>query len=160
MLIGLRKIAQAIELHSKFLYKTVGLTGPQLVILQELSHLSSLSVSELSKSISLSQATVTEILLRLEKKSLISRKKSDVDKRLTLISLTDHGRQLLKEAPSPLQATFVDSFQGLEEWEQLMILSSIKRVVKMMSAQQIAPSAFLFEDPVEKKSGDAGLKTS
>lgn len=160
MLIGLRKITQAIDLHSKFLHKTVGLTGPQLVILQELSNLSSLSVSELSKSISLSQGTVTEIVLRLEKKALISKKKSDVDKRRTLISLTDDGRQLLKAAPSPLQATFVDSFHGLEEWEQLMILSSIKRVVQMMSAQQIEASPFLVAGPIQNKSADADGKNS
>lgn len=160
ILIGLRKITQAIDLHSKFLHKTVGLTGPQLVILQELSSHSSLSVSELSKSISLSQGTVTEILLRLEKKALVLRRKSDVDKRRTLISLTDDGRQLLNEVPSPLQETFIDSFHGLEEWEQLMILSSIHRVVKMMSAQQIEAAPFLVAGPILGKSKDTGLKNS
>lgn len=158
ILIGLRKITQAIELQSKFLHKTVGLTGPQLVILQELSIHSSLSVSELSKSISLSQGTVTEILLRLEKKSLIVKRKSDVDKRRTLISLTDAGRQLLKEVPSPLQDTFIHSFHGLEEWEQLMIMSSIQRIVKMMSAQQIEASPFLVAGPTQEKSKDTELK--
>ena len=53
ILIKLRKITQAIDLHSKYLLKTVGMTSPQLVILHELSAHEALSVSELSKSVSL-----------------------------------------------------------------------------------------------------------
>lgn len=148
LLIGLRKITQAIDLHSKYLFKTMGITSPQLVILQELSHSNPLSVSELSKSVSLSQGTVTEILNRLEKKQLISRRKSDVDKRRSLVSLTEEGMLLLQNAPSPLQDEFTKSFHALEDWEQLMILSSINRVVNMMSAEKIEASPFLVAGPI------------
>ncbi|WP_228721357.1 MarR family winged helix-turn-helix transcriptional regulator [Desulfosediminicola ganghwensis] len=151
LLIGLRKITQAIDLHSKYLFKTAGITSPQLVILQALSHFDSLSVSELSKSVSLSQGTVTEILTRLEKKDLITRRKSDQDKRRSLISITETGRQLLQDAPSPLQDDFTKSFHALEDWEQLMILSSIKRIVTMMSAEKIEASPFLVAGPIDKK---------
>ena len=37
VMIALRKIIQAIDMNSKKLVKRVGLTGPQLVILQEIS---------------------------------------------------------------------------------------------------------------------------
>ena len=63
----LRKISQAVDLHSKFLNKNFGLTGPQLVMLQELSD-GELTVSGLARRISLSQGTVTDIIHRLEKK--------------------------------------------------------------------------------------------
>ena len=36
-----------------------------------------------------------------------------------------------------LQETFTNSFSQMEEWEQLMILSSMSRIVKMMSAESI-----------------------
>ncbi len=151
LLIGLRKITQAIDLHSKYLLKTVGITSPQLVILNELSHYESLSVSELSRSVSLSQGTVTEILSRLLKKNLVSKRKSDQDKRRSLISLTDEGKQLLLEAPSPLQDDFTRTFHSLEDWEQLMILSSISRIVNMMSAEKIEASPFLVAGPIAVK---------
>lgn len=149
LLIGLRKITQAIDLHSKHLLKTVGITSPQLVILQELAQYESLSVSELSKSVSLSQGTVTEILNRLGKKDLISRRKSELDKRRSLISITEAGTQLLQNAPSPLQDDFTESFHSLRDWEQLMILSSIDRIVNMMSAEKIEASPFLVAGPIE-----------
>ena len=148
LLISLRKITQAIDLHSKHLQKTVGITSPQLVILQELAHHESLSVSELSKLVSLSQGTVTEIVTRLERKSLISKRKSVEDKRRSLVSITETGSQLIEKAPSPLQDTFIDSFHSLEDWEQLMILSSIKRIVNLMSAERIEASPYLVAGPI------------
>jgi len=149
LLIGLRKITQAIDLHSKHLLKTAGITSPQLVILHELSRFQSLSVSELSKSVSLSQGTVTVILTRLEEKALIAKRKSDRDKRYSLISITEAGNILLQDAPSPLQESFAESFQNLEDWEQLMILSSIQRIVNMMSAEKIEASPFLVAGPIQ-----------
>ena len=68
-LIALRKIIQAIDQHSTSLKKKFGLTGPQLIILQSLLTDGQLSVTQLSKNVSLSQATVTDITKRLEKKN-------------------------------------------------------------------------------------------
>lgn len=149
LLIGLRKITQAIDLHSKYLAKNYGMTGPQLVLLQELSDCESQSVSELSKSVSLSQGTVTDIVVRLEKKGLLSRRRSETDKRRVLVSITENGQALLKKAPSALQNKFVESFHSLADWEQLMILSSIERIVNMMSADSIEASPFLVSGPIQ-----------
>lgn len=149
LLIGLRRITQAIDLHSKKLSKNFGITGPQLVILQELAAAGNLTVSELSRSVSLSQGTVTEILLRLEKKGLIEKRRSETDKRKVQISITTRARQLCAQAPSPLQDRFIRSFHGLEEWEQLMILCSINRIVKLMSADEIEASPFLISGPIQ-----------
>ena len=154
LLIGLRKITQAIDLHSRYLLKTVGITSPQLVILHELSRFKSLSVSELSKLVSLSQGTVTQILARLDKRGLIERRKSQEDKRRSLISITNNGRNLLQEAPSPLQDRFSESFHSLEDWEQLMILSSINRIVRLMSAEEIEASPILVSGPIESNTNN------
>jgi len=81
ILISLRKIIQATDLHSRSLSKKFGLTGPQLVILEEVSNHEPISVTGLAKSISLSQATVTDIINRLVKKDYINKRKSEKDKR-------------------------------------------------------------------------------
>ena len=54
MLVSLRKITQAISMHSKDLNRRYGLTGPQLVILNEIANHEVLSVTELARAISLS----------------------------------------------------------------------------------------------------------
>lgn len=136
LLVLLRKITQAVDLHSKYLNKNFGLTGPQLVLLQELSN-GEMTVSELARRISLSQGTVTDIIHRLEKKELIIKRRGNRDKRRVLITLSEKCKDLLTLAPPPLQETFTRYFSQIEEWEQLMILSSMNRIVQMMSAESI-----------------------
>jgi DNA-binding MarR family transcriptional regulator len=146
MLVSLRKITQAISLHSKDLNRRYGLTGPQLVILNEIASHQSLSVTVLARFISLSQATVTDILNRLDKKGLVERTRDDTDRRRMTIRITPKGREILSQAPPALQETFVDRYTRLPEWEQLMILSVLKRVVELMSAGQIDAAPFLDMD--------------
>ena len=74
VLISLRRIMRAVDLHSRSLNQRYGLTGPQLIILRELSRLGEISGSELARSVSLSLPTVTGILTRLEKRDLVSRR--------------------------------------------------------------------------------------
>ncbi len=150
-LIALRKIIQAIDQHSISLKKKFGLTGPQLIILQSLLAHGQLSVTQLSKNVSLSQATVTDITKRLEKKEYITREKSQDDKRKTNIALTGQGRVILNDVPPLLQEQFTDRFSRLESWEQLMIESAFERVVSMMSAEEIDASPMMIIGSVEPK---------
>jgi DNA-binding MarR family transcriptional regulator len=146
MLVSLRKIIQAISLHSKDLNRRYGLTGPQLVILNHIAGHPSLSVTQLARSSSLSQATVTDILNRLEKRELVERMRDDLDRRRVMIRITDKGRDILSQVPPPLQEMFVSRYTHLAEWEQLMILSALKRIVGLMSANQLEAAPFLMTD--------------
>ena len=143
LLIALRKIIQAIDRHSINLKRNFGLTGPQLIILQSISAQDKVSVTQLSKNVSLSQATVTDITKRLETRGYITRKRSQDDKRKTNIALTENGKAILNTVPPLLQEQFTDRFSKLESWEQLMIESSFERVVSMMSAENIDASPIM-----------------
>lgn len=143
LLISLRKIIQAIDIHSRTLNKKFGLTGPQLIILQEIATQGNISVTPLSKLTSLSQATVTDITKRLEIKGYISRKKSKDDKRAVNLFLTESGEKIIKESPTPLQEVFTERFSKISDWEQLMILSAFERVVNLMAAEKIDASPML-----------------
>ena len=52
-------------MNSKKLAKRVGLTGQQLVILQEIYSLGEVTAGEIARAVSLSQATLTGILERM-----------------------------------------------------------------------------------------------
>jgi DNA-binding MarR family transcriptional regulator len=65
LLITLKKVIRAIDLHSKHLSKTSGLTGPQLLIILEIDKASGVNSSQVAKKINLSAATVTNIIDRL-----------------------------------------------------------------------------------------------
>jgi DNA-binding MarR family transcriptional regulator len=114
-----------------------------MLLLQTLRNKGEQTVGSLAKEISLSQATVTSILDRLEKKELIVRKRSDNDKRKVFVYLHDKAMHVLKDAPIPLQEQFTSQFNNLQDWEQLMIISSLSRIAKMMDAQDIDASPVL-----------------
>ncbi|SLM32605.1 Transcriptional regulator, MarR family [Desulfamplus magnetovallimortis] len=150
LLVSLRKIIQAIDIHSRDLNKSFGLTGPQLVVLQEISNHGQISITPLSKCTSLSQATVTDITKRLEAKGYISRKQRKDDKRAVSLFLTEAGEEILNEMPPPLQATFTKRFSKIENWEQMMILSAFERVVALMAADELDASPILLTGPIQK----------
>jgi DNA-binding MarR family transcriptional regulator len=143
VLVALRRVIRATDLHSKQLVKTASVTGPQLLLMQAIQRQENAIISELAREVSLSQATVTSILDRLEKRELILRRRSEEDKRKVHIQLTEQGRQLLETAPTALQHEFAQKFSALEDWEQSMILSSLQRIAGMMDATDIDASPFL-----------------
>ena len=150
VLIALRRIIRATDLQSKYLARTTGMTVPQLLLLQAIHHHRDAAAGELAKVINLSQATVTTIIDRLEKKGLLVRERSEQDKRKVLIRLTDLGRAALSQAPTPLQEHFVRRFKELPAWEQSMILSSLQRVAHMMDAADIDASPFIEVGDLDK----------
>lgn len=143
VLVSLRRVIRATDLHSKHLAKTSGLTAPQILLLQAIRKLEGAAVGLLAKEVSLSQATVTSILDRLEKKGYIERERSIVDKRKVHVQLTERGIEVLKDAPLPLQAGFSSQFNDLQEWEQTMIIAALQRVAYMMDADHIDASPVL-----------------
>lgn len=143
VLVALRRVIRATDLHSKHLAKTTGLTTPQILLLQTIRDKGEITIGEIANEINLSQATVTSILDRLEKRELVYRERSKEDKRKVHAYLTDQATETLKEAPIPLQEHFTQQFNDLQEWEKNMIVSSLQRVAQMMDAQHIDASPVL-----------------
>jgi len=136
---ALRKIIQIVDLNSRRLVKRVGLTSPQLVILKEISGAEAVSAGTIAKAVSLSQATVTGILERMEKRGLVLRCRDHRDRRRVMVRVTDLGQQVVDTAPPLMQEAFVEQFERLPEWEQTMILSSLQHLVAIMDSRGVAP---------------------
>ncbi|MFH1982409.1 MAG: MarR family transcriptional regulator [Pseudomonadota bacterium] len=153
VLINLRRIIQSIDLHSRDLMKRFGLTIPQLMILNEIERAHDISASDLARAVSLSQATVTGILERLENRGLITRKRSESDRRRIHVRATDPGRALLDAAPPLMQESFTHQFSMLASWEQHMILAAVERIAVMMNARRIDAAPVLATGPIDPPAG-------
>ena len=103
VIVALRRITRAIDLHSRLLLQKNGLTTPQLAALRAIQRLHPSAVGAIARDIHLSQATVTGIIGRLEKRGLVIRTRGDRDRRNVGVRLTDDGAELVREAPSLLQ---------------------------------------------------------
>jgi len=143
VLTSIRRVIRATDLHSKRLAKTSGLTAPQILLLQAIRKLEGSTIGQLANEVSLSQATVTNILDRLEKRELVRRERSTVDKRKVHVHLTEQGYEVLIDAPIPLQDHFARQFSDLQDWEQTMIIAALQRVAHMMDAEHIDASPVL-----------------
>jgi DNA-binding MarR family transcriptional regulator len=73
------------------------LSDAQYGLLFSLREHETMSSSELAFAADLSPATATEMLDGLVESGLVRRERSDRDRRVVLISLTDHGRMLIEE---------------------------------------------------------------
>ena len=136
VIVALRRVIRAVDLHSRALVASHGLTGPQALILKALQK-GSLPAGELATQISLSQGTVTDILTRLEKRGLISRNRDTEDRRRVLVEATDAALTLLEQSPPLLQESFAERFGNLQDWEQTQLLASLQRIAAMMDAEDI-----------------------
>lgn len=143
VIVALRRITRAIDLHSRGLLQQFGLTAPQLAALQAIGRLQPITVGALAKSIHLSQATLTGILSRLECRSLVVRSRSGTDRRSIVVELTDEGSQILESAPSLLQDRFRQELLKLQEWEQTQMLATLQRIAAMMDAEDIEAAPVL-----------------
>ena len=146
VLIALRRVIRA---------KTTGLTAPQILLLQAIRDKGHETIGEIAADISLSQATVTTIIDRLEKRNLVYRERSKEDKRKVHAFLTDEALEVLKTSPIPLQDHFTRQFEGLQDWEQSMIISSLQRVAQMMDAQHIDASPILDVGKIDRQDNTA-----
>lgn len=143
VLVSLRRIIRATDLHSRKLGKQTGLTTPQLVIIKAIGELRDPTVSDIAKAVSLSLATVTTILNRLETSGLVHRERSVIDRRRVIVTLTEEGEDKRSHAPKPLQDSFVDRFTRLETWEQHHIVAALERVASMMDAEELDAAPLL-----------------
>ncbi|MCK5861385.1 MAG: GNAT family N-acetyltransferase [Candidatus Hydrogenedentes bacterium] len=133
ILVNLRKIVRAMDLQSRQLQRNCALTSPQLVLLREIVRHNEISIGALATQASLSNATVTGIVDRLEQRGLVVRNRNGKDRRQVLLSSTEEGRTLCGSAPPLMQKQFLDSMAGLQQWEQAQMLAALSRLSGMMT---------------------------
>ena len=143
MLVALRRVMRAVDLHSRSLVQSHGLTGPQALLLKEVDRASRITAGELAKRVSLSKATVTDIVKRLESRGLLRREQAHRDRRKVYVQPTQQGREIVASAPPLLQETFCIRFGALQDWEKNLLLSSVQRVAELMDAEQLDAAPLL-----------------
>ncbi|GGB59735.1 hypothetical protein GCM10011316_34710 [Roseibium aquae] len=140
---AIRRIVRAIDIRSKEVARATGLTIPQIVVLQGVQDLGEVTTTTLSKHADLSSATVVTILDNLERKGLVTRHRSDQDRRVVYTRLTDHGRQTLDTVPDLLQEEFKLKFAARSVHERERLVAAILSIAEMMDADDLDASALL-----------------
>ncbi|MCI5046847.1 MAG: MarR family transcriptional regulator [Aquisalinus sp.] len=136
-LIALRQILRATEINSRALAKSSGLTPSQLILLQVLSKSGRETAGTIAREVSLSQATVTTLIDKLEALGAVKRYRDEGDKRRVMVELTQIGRSTLEETPDSLQERFETRFRKLADWEQSFLIAALERVALLLDAEDL-----------------------
>lgn len=150
-LIALRRILRATDMNARTLARATGLTAPQLIVLEIVAAAGRLTPKEIAARAGVGQATMTKLVDKLEARALVTRSRSEEDRRAIWVTPTRAGIEMLKTAPDPLQRTFSEQFEGLPDWEQALIVAALEKVGAMLNAGGIDASPLLDVGAVDRK---------
>ena len=98
-----------------------------------------LSTSRLAALADLSPATVTQMLDHLEQAGFVTRIRSDRDKRVVLVALTQRGRCLIAERRARLQPTWDAALAEFSDEQLLTAAAVLDRLGEVFTAYADAP---------------------
>lgn len=155
-LVALRRILRATELNSRLLASQSGLTASQLIVLQIVAREGKVTPSAVAQAASLTPATVTALVDKLERRGFVSRNRDTEDRRRIWVEVTDDGRKSVAAAPDLLQARFQERFARLEDWERAMLIAALERVSTMLDADEIDASPVLDVGDINRLTPNSG----
>jgi DNA-binding MarR family transcriptional regulator len=148
IIIKIRQIVRSINLESKKVQSDFGVSIPQVLCLEFLKQSPGYQASQkdIRDHLKLNSSTVTGIISRLESKNLLARLPKTGDKRVTYITLTSQGDELLKKTPDLLQQRLALKLSKLTEDELLQINESLDLLTRMLNIQDVDASPVLTAD--------------
>jgi DNA-binding MarR family transcriptional regulator len=147
---ALRRILRAADQGTRQLAAATGLTPSQMLALQEIDRQRETTPGRLATALQFGQPTVTNIVDRLESAMLVTRRRSDQDRRQMLLSITPLGRERLNEAPNSVQERFQAQFELLPPWEQAMMLASLERLGELLDAHGSDAAPIIDAGPIDR----------
>lgn len=117
----IKEIYSLMNNHIGLGMKVSGLTNQQVMIIKILAHQKEITLTGLCKELSLTKATVSGIIKRLEEAGYIEKAKKESDKRSTYITLSDKGKTFAYSFKKDMDDSFCNVFQKLsiEELDQI-----------------------------------------
>jgi MarR family transcriptional regulator, organic hydroperoxide resistance regulator len=104
------------------------LSGAQYTLLFGLRDADAVRTSELAMAADLSPASTTEMLDSLAAAGLVTRVRSDQDRRVVLTSLTDRGRELVEEHRARFEPRWLAALEDVSERDLLVAAGVLDRL--------------------------------
>jgi DNA-binding MarR family transcriptional regulator len=97
-------LTHALEVRSKKMAKTLGVTGPQRLVVRLIGQTPGLPAGDLAQQLGIHPSTLTGILARLEAQGLIRREVDGADRRRAQFALTAAGKRIDHERKGTVEA--------------------------------------------------------
>ncbi|MBF5055377.1 MarR family transcriptional regulator [Alcanivorax sp. 521-1] len=115
------------------------ITPVQYSLLTTLADRGELDQVGLATEIGLERTSVAEVIHRLEVRELVSRRRSESDRRVKLVKLERKGRALVKRVDAAAQRAHDRTIDALPEPERAALMSQLVRLVEANNDKGKAP---------------------
>ncbi|CAG0960868.1 putative HTH-type transcriptional regulator YusO [Methylophilaceae bacterium] len=124
-----RIIFNSVRKHLSQIEALCGVSSSQLWVLWELHKSPGLRVTELAGKLSIHQSTASNLIEKLVKKSLISKKREDQDQRVVRLYLTQAGMEVILKAPGSPRGVLRDALDHLSIQDLLSLQQSLECLI-------------------------------
>jgi DNA-binding MarR family transcriptional regulator len=157
VLTSLRRIIRTVNLESKRIEKEYGISIPQLLCLHFLRKQKKYQAShkQLKDQLSLNASTITGIISRLEKKGLVAKLPRFGDRRVSLVTLTAKGEDMLNNSPQPMHLKLSRKLEKLSPDELDKLQQAFVLISNFLEADDLDASPILTSETTLNSSFDS-----
>lgn len=149
---SIRRILRALRESSRAAETDLGISGAQLLVLQNLSSGDPLSINDLAARTQTHQSSVSVVVAKLEEAGLVKRSVSPEDARKMQIALSSSGTKLLKKMSRELaHQRLFDAIAELPQTKQKQLAILLSEVVERAGFAE-TPATLFFEDDSKERS--------
>lgn len=135
---AIRRIVSLIYYNSRSMVKKYGVTGPQSMLIKLLyASDEALSSAELARRMNVTPSNITGIIDRLEEKEIVVRIRKPDDRRISLIELTEKGKDFGEKLPDLIEEKLMDGLSNLSSTEVYGIYMAIDQIVNIIGEEKI-----------------------
>lgn len=125
----MHKLKSSITRQVGLRLQDAGLTHAQWVPLMMLRHGGACSTAQLVRELDVDAGAFTRLLDRLEAKGLVQRERSEQDRRVVLLALSEEGVRLTTELQTVLSDVLNAHLRGFSHAEWRLLLSLLQRMI-------------------------------
>lgn len=122
----LRKTDSIIRKKGREILKDFNITAPQFTALQWLINDGDLTIGELSQSMKLACSTITDLIDRMEKNNLVTRKKDTKDKRVVRIHVEQKGLDLVQKVLEKRRLFLDEKLKNFKEEDKNNLMKNLE----------------------------------
>jgi DNA-binding MarR family transcriptional regulator len=111
---GVWELVHALDVRSKRMAQTLGVTGPQRLVIRIVGQKPSQTASEIAQTLGKHPSTLTGVLARLEQRGLLLREVDAEDRRRARFTLTAGGKKIDRERRGTVEAATRRALTRLE----------------------------------------------
>ena len=126
-------VEEALRDRSRRMVRSLGVTGPQRLVLRVVGKFPGISAGELAEALRLHPSTITGILQRLGKRRLLKRTPDPKDARRVLLRLTTGGEEIAAERSGTVEEAVLRLFDEVSEAQRGVARGVLERFAEFLA---------------------------